>query len=53
MKSQGKLHEVKGKVKQMAGQAVGHPDLEADGRAENLAGKIQKKLGQIKKIFEK
>jgi uncharacterized protein YjbJ (UPF0337 family) len=49
----GKLHEVKGKVRQIAGQVVGNPDLEEDGRAENLTGKIQKKLGQIEKVFEK
>jgi uncharacterized protein YjbJ (UPF0337 family) len=49
----GKLHEVKGKVKEAAGQAVGNPDLESDGEAENLAGKVQQKVGQIKKVFEK
>ena len=49
---EGKLHEVKGKLKQMAGQVVGNPDLEAEGHAEGLAGKIQKKLGQIEKVFE-
>lgn len=50
---EGNLHEVKGKVKQIVGQAVGNPDLEADGQAENLAGKIQRKLGQIEKVIEK
>jgi uncharacterized protein YjbJ (UPF0337 family) len=50
---QGKFHEVKGKAKEAAGQATNNPDLEAEGRGENLAGKIQKKVGQIEKVFEK
>jgi uncharacterized protein YjbJ (UPF0337 family) len=49
----GKFHEVKGKIKETAGQAVGNPDLEAEGRVENLDGKVQTKVGQIKKVFEK
>jgi uncharacterized protein YjbJ (UPF0337 family) len=50
---EGKMHEVKGKVKEMAGQAVGNPDLESEGQVENLAGKIQHKVGQIEEVFEK
>ena len=49
----GALHEVKGKVKEKAGQVVNNPDLESEGRVENLAGKIQKKIGQVEKVFEK
>ena len=50
---EGKFHEVKGKVKQAAGQATNNPDLEAEGKAENLGGKILKKVGQIEKVLEK
>jgi uncharacterized protein YjbJ (UPF0337 family) len=50
---QGKFHEVKGKIKQKAAQAAGNPDAESQGQAENLAGKVQKKIGQIEKVFEK
>jgi uncharacterized protein YjbJ (UPF0337 family) len=49
----GKLHEVKGKVKQKAGQVTNNPDLAAEGQGEKLAGKIQKKVGQVEKVFEK
>ena len=49
---EGAIHEVKGTVKQIAGQVVGNPDLEADGKAEELSGKIQKKLGQIESVLE-
>ena len=52
-KAAGKLHEVKGKVKEVAGQITNNPDLEAEGSAENLGGKIQKKVGQIEEVFEK
>jgi uncharacterized protein YjbJ (UPF0337 family) len=50
---EGALHEVKGKIKQLAGHATGNPDLESDGHVENLAGKIQQKVGQIERVFEK
>ena len=50
---QGKFHELKGKVKEKAGQVAGNPDLTADGQGEKLAGKVQKKVGQIEKVFEK
>ncbi|MDR3702431.1 MAG: CsbD family protein [Candidatus Sulfopaludibacter sp.] len=49
----GKFHEVKGKVKEAAGRAVGNPDLETEGHAENLGGKVQTKVGQIEKVLEK
>ena len=49
----GKLHEMKGKVKQKAGQVTNNPDLAAEGQAEKFAGKIQKKVGQIEKVLEK
>jgi uncharacterized protein YjbJ (UPF0337 family) len=50
---EGKLHEIKGKVKEKAGQVTNDPNLEAEGQSEKLAGKIQKKVGQIEKVFEK
>lgn len=50
---EGKFHEVKGKLKQKAGQAAGNPKAESEGQSENLAGKVQKKIGQIKSVFEK
>ena len=49
---QGKAHEVKGAVKQKAGQVTNNPDLEAQGRGEKIAGKIQKKIGQVEKVLE-
>jgi len=37
----------------MSGQVAGNPDLEAEGAAEGLAGKVQKKVGEIEQVFEK
>jgi uncharacterized protein YjbJ (UPF0337 family) len=50
---EGAIHEVKGKVKETAGQAIGNPNLEAEGKIENFGGKVQKKVGQIEQVFEK
>jgi uncharacterized protein YjbJ (UPF0337 family) len=50
---EGKLHAVKGKVKEVAGKLMNDPDLEADGDAEEIAGKIQNKIGQVKKVLGK
>jgi uncharacterized protein YjbJ (UPF0337 family) len=52
-KVKGSFHEVKGKVKETVGQVTNNPNLEDKGKAENLAGKFQKKVGQIKEVFEK
>jgi len=48
---EGNLHDLKGKVKEKAGHLVNDPDLEAEGQAEKIAGKIQKKVGQVEKVL--
>jgi uncharacterized protein YjbJ (UPF0337 family) len=46
-KTTGNLHEVKGAIKQKAGELTRNPNLEADGRAEkNVVGKIEKAVGE-------
>ena len=50
---EGKLHEVKGALKQKAGQLIKSPGLEQEGLVEKTAGKVQKKVGQIEQVFEK
>jgi uncharacterized protein YjbJ (UPF0337 family) len=47
------IHEVKGKVRETAGQVINNPDLASEGRSENLAGTVHKKLGQIEDVFNK
>jgi uncharacterized protein YjbJ (UPF0337 family) len=49
----GSLHEAKGKVKEKVGKVTNNPNLAGEGQDENLAGKVQKKIGQIEKVFEK
>jgi uncharacterized protein YjbJ (UPF0337 family) len=49
----GTVNEVKGKVKETAGHAVGNTRLEDEGRSQALGGKVRKKVGQIEKVFEK
>jgi uncharacterized protein YjbJ (UPF0337 family) len=49
----GKVHEVKGKIKQKMGRLTNDPDLEGEGIGEKIAGKVQKKIGRLEKIFEK
>ena len=45
----GKLHELKGAVRQKAGEVTKNPNLEADGMAEKNAGKVQNVIGKIEK----
>ena len=49
---EGTLHEVKGTIKKSAGHLTGKPELEAEGKVEKAAGKIQQKLGQVEKVLE-
>jgi uncharacterized protein YjbJ (UPF0337 family) len=49
----GKVHEVKGKAKEKVGQLTNDPDLETEGLGEKIAGKVQKKIGQVEKALEK
>ena len=51
--AEGKMHQVKGKIKETVGKAVGNRDLEAEGKIENLDGKIQEKVGDVKKLVGK
>jgi uncharacterized protein YjbJ (UPF0337 family) len=44
---------VKGKVKEIAGELSDDPNFEAEGTNEKIAGKVQEKLGQVKKVVGK
>jgi len=49
----GTVHEVKGKVKQKVGKLTNDAGLQGEGIGEMIAGKIQKKIGQMEKVVEK
>ncbi len=48
---EGTAKEVVGKIKEETGKAIGNPDLEARGTAENVEGKVENKIGDVKKVF--
>ena len=48
----GKFHEVRGKAKDKAGRLANDPDLEAEGQTEMVAGKVQRRIGQVEKVLE-
>ena len=50
---EGKLHQAKGKTKEVVGNLVGDRNLEAQGKRENLGGKVQEKAGALKKVVGK
>ena len=51
--AEGKMHQVKGKIKEAVGKIAGNRDLEAEGKNENLGGKVQEKIGQVEKVVGK
>jgi uncharacterized protein YjbJ (UPF0337 family) len=48
-KTTGKIHQVKGTIKEKVGELTDNPDLEADGRDEKNAGKLQNWIGKVEK----
>lgn len=52
-KTEGKLHEIKGKAKEQAGKLTDNQKLEIEGTDEQIAGKIQGDVGDIKKALGK
>jgi uncharacterized protein YjbJ (UPF0337 family) len=46
---EGKFHEVKGKIKEIVGEAVNSPKLAIEGRIEKFAGITQEQFGKVKK----
>lgn len=51
-KIEGGFREAKGKVKEKAGKATGDPGLRDRGTVEKAGGKVQRKIGDVKKVFE-
>jgi uncharacterized protein YjbJ (UPF0337 family) len=52
-KIRGAIHEVKGEIKKKTCQVTNNSHLEAEGRVEQNTGKVEKKVGQIERVFEK
>ena len=45
---EGAGHQAKGKVKELAGKVTGDSKLEAEGKGEKVAGKVQNTIGGVK-----
>jgi uncharacterized protein YjbJ (UPF0337 family) len=52
-KIEGAVHDAKGGMKETIGRVTNNPDLEAEGKAEKMGGKVQKKVGDVEKVIEK
>jgi uncharacterized protein YjbJ (UPF0337 family) len=52
-KIRGRINQVKGAIKEKAGKASGDANLQDRGTAERVGGTIQKRVGDVKKIFGK
>ena len=52
-KLKGSVNQVRGAIKEKAGQVSGDADLRDRGTAEKVGGTIQKKVGDVKKVFGK
>jgi len=50
-KAMGTAKDLKGKAKEAVGKAVGNPNLRDEGRADQVEGKVQKKVGDVEKVF--
>lgn len=51
--AEGKFHQVKGTVKEVAGKLTDNPKLKVEGTVEKVAGRVQEKVGQVKRVFGK
>ena len=52
-KAEGTGKRAMGTVKEKVGEAIGNPNLRDRGTAEKIEGKVQDKVGDVKKVFEK
>jgi uncharacterized protein YjbJ (UPF0337 family) len=50
-RAKGRLREAAGTIKEKTGRATRDPDLEDRGTAEKVGGKVQRKVGEVKKVF--
>ena len=48
---EGTAKNLAGNVKQTTGKVLGNPRLQAEGQANQVEGRIQQKLGDVKKVF--
>lgn len=52
-KTEGHVKNAAGKMKAGVGEATGDRDLRTEGKADQAEGKTQKKVGDVKKVFDR
>jgi len=50
-KTDGKLHEVKGKIQEEIGKLKKNPNMEGEGKGEKIAGKTQEWVSKAEKAI--
>jgi uncharacterized protein YjbJ (UPF0337 family) len=50
-RAEGKIHEIKGTIKEAVGKATNNSELEAEGNVEKNSGKIQGVIGRVEKAI--
>jgi uncharacterized protein YjbJ (UPF0337 family) len=50
-KIEGTVRQATGVIQEKTGAAVKDPRMESEGLAEKVAGKVQSKVGDVKKAF--
>ena len=45
----GKGKQIKGAVKDKVGEIINDPEMEAEGEAERVAGKVQENVGKVRR----
>lgn len=48
LETEGLKDRVVGKAKEIGGKILGDEGLEAEGKTQNIGGKVEEKLGQVK-----
>ena len=48
----GRLEQAKGKIEEVAGKVVGNDRLKAEGKADQISGKVQAGLGDTKEAVK-
>ncbi len=51
-KEKGEAKQVKGKIKETAGELTGNKKLQAKGKIEKTEGKAQEKVGDLKRKLD-
>jgi uncharacterized protein YjbJ (UPF0337 family) len=52
-KMEGTAKLLKGKAKEAAGSVTSNRNLRDEGRADQVEGRVQKKVGDIKQVFDR